>query len=861
MQTPRRLVSVLSKARRSRLAVSGATVAVLVLLAGGAGYASSASSPVSANAPLTVNTPAGCNATPKKGFARCFSVVRTPSDHTITPNASAPPSTALGPAEIQAAYRLPATGGATVAIVDASGDSAAEADLATFRSHYNLSACTTANGCFKKVDQRGGTSYPADDPGWALETALDLDAVSAACPDCKIMLVEADSAGFDDLGTAVNEAVALGAKYVSNSYGASQEGADETSLDHYYDHPGTVVTASSGDTGNQVSYPAMSNVVVAAGGTRLTRDSSTPRGWTESAWSSGGSGCSQYEAKPDYQSSINTGCAKRATADISADADPASGLATYSSLPQSDGRSGWFQVGGTSLSSPLLTAMYALAGPPASGSYPASYPYTDPNAAGDLNDVTTGQNGSCGDLLCNAGSGWDGPTGLGTPNGVAALAAGERGDIVGQITDADTGKPVADAKVVAGTNSTKTDVQGHYDIQARVGTYTVTASAYSYKSDTKSDVTVTAGQQSTTNIALTPLPHSVVTGKVVDSGHGWGMYAKITLDDYPGDPIYTDPVTGKYSVRLAGSTTYTAHVTPMYPAVRDTTGNDGYLPEDEQLTVGTTDMTQDFTLKADPAACSAPGYGRAATSEDFTAFAGTKASDGWSVAGSHNGWRFDNPGNRTAAGGGDDRSAVADSGTTTGQVNSSLTSPDVDLSGQSAPHLSFASAYYGAPGQDAEVRLSTDGGKNWTSVWHQSTTNAIGHVDVPLPQAANAKKVRVRFAYRGRSAWWWSVDNVLIGTPTCVAKAGALVVGTVTDHSTGGPVNGATVSAGAASGLSTTTGDPDRPGGFYFLFTPATDSGKLTASADGYATATTTTTLTPNGVTRVDWSLTPAGGN
>jgi hypothetical protein len=861
MQTPRRLVSVLSKARRSRLAVSGATVTVLALLAGGAGYASSANSPVSATAPLTVNTPAGCNATPKKGSARCFSVVRTPSDHTITPNASAPPSTALGPADIQAAYRLPATGGATVAIVDAYGDSAAEADLATFRSHYNLSACTTTNGCFTKVDQRGGTSYPADDAGWALETALDLDAVSAACPDCKIMLVEADSSSFDDLGTAVNEAVALGAKYVSNSYGTSQEGADETSLDHYYDHPGTVVTAATGDTGNQVSYPAMSNVVVAAGGTRLTRDSSTPRGWTESAWSSGGSGCSQYEAKPDHQSLTNTGCAKRATADISADADPASGLATYSSIPQSDGRSGWFQVGGTSLSSPLLTAMYALAGLPTSGSYPASYPYSDPNAAGDLNDVTTGQNGSCGDLLCNAGPGWDGPTGLGTPNGVAALAAGEQGDIAGQITDADTGKPVADVKVVAGTYGTKTDAQGHYDIKARVGSYTVTASAYSYKSATKSGVTVTAGQQSTTNIALTPLPHSVVTGKVVDSGHGWGTYAKITLDGYPGDPIYTDPVTGEYSVRLAGSTTYTAHVTPMYPATLDTTGNDGYLPEDEQLTVGTTDMTQDYTLKADPTACSAPGYGRNATSEDFAAFAGTKPSDGWSVAGTHDGWRFDNPGNRTAAGGGDDRSAVADSGVTTSRVDSSLTSPDVDLSGQSAPHLSFDSAYYAAPGQDAEVRLSTDGGHSWTSVWHQSTTNAIGHVDVPLPRAANAKKVRVRFAYRGRSAWWWSVDNVLIGTPTCVAKPGALVVGTVTDHSTGGPVNGATVSTGAASGLSTTTGDPDRPGGFYSLFTPATGSGQLTASADGYATATKTTTLTSNGVTRVDWSLTPAGGN
>src|SRR5262249_32505522 len=147
-------------------------------------------------------------------------------DHIIRPDVADPPPTALGPADIQAAYNLPTTGhGETVGIVDANGDSNAEADLAVFRSHYGLSPCTTADRCFRRAAQRGGTHYPPDDPGWAEETSLDLDAVSAACPNCSILLVEGDSPSFDDLGTGVDTAVALGAKFVSNSYGAGDADA------------------------------------------------------------------------------------------------------------------------------------------------------------------------------------------------------------------------------------------------------------------------------------------------------------------------------------------------------------------------------------------------------------------------------------------------------------------------------------------------------------------------------------------------------------------------------------------------------------------------------------------------------------
>ena len=347
-------------------------------------------------------TNAPCNRAQKdylvKHLARCFSVVRTALDHQITPAADPPPS-ALGPADIQDAYNLPNSGaGEVVGIVDAFGDSHAEADLAQFRSFYGLPPCTVANGCLSIVNQDGDTSpLPPDDPGWGLETSLDLDAVSAACPNCSIVLVQGDDNSLDNLGIAVDTAVSLGAKFVSNSYGVPGEDPGETDFDHYYDHPGVAVTASTGDIGNVSNWPASSPKVVAVGGTTLTSDTS-PRGWTESAWADGGSGCSPYEPKPDFQQGLDTQCDNRAIADISADADPDTGLAVYDTL----GEGGWLQVGGTSLSSPLTAAMYALAGDPVSGTYPNSYPYAD---TGDLFDVTTGANGGCGNVLCEAGPG------------------------------------------------------------------------------------------------------------------------------------------------------------------------------------------------------------------------------------------------------------------------------------------------------------------------------------------------------------------------------------------------------------------------------------------------------------------------
>ncbi|MGW1081266.1 S53 family peptidase [Kitasatospora sp. NPDC002522] len=326
----------------------------------------------------------------------------------------------LGPADLRAAYGLPADGGegAVIAVVDAYDHPHAEADLGVYRTHYGLPACTTANGCFHKVDQRGGTRLPRASAGWAGEISLDLAMVSALAPRARLILVEADSASFTNLGTAINTAVRLGARYVSLSWGAP-ENADGPAYDsRYLDHPGVAITAASGDGGYGVNYPAASPYVTAVGGTTLRRDAGAARGWTETAWSTSsdegtGSGCSAYLAKPAWQH--DPGCAGRTVADVSAVADPATGVAVY----QTYGGNGWYTYGGTSASAPLIAAVYALAGTPAADSRPAGFPYAHPAA---LNDLTAGATATCTPAyLCTAGPGYDGPTGLGTPAGPNAF--------------------------------------------------------------------------------------------------------------------------------------------------------------------------------------------------------------------------------------------------------------------------------------------------------------------------------------------------------------------------------------------------------------------------------------------------------
>ncbi|KUN01440.1 hypothetical protein AQI95_31460 [Streptomyces yokosukanensis] len=362
-------------------------------------------------------------ATAKPGHASCFAQRRTDIKQRLASALAAAAPSGLSPANLHSAYNLPTTAGSgmTVAIVDAYNDPNAESDLATYRSTYGLSACTKANGCFKQVSQTGSTtSLPTNDTGWAGEEMLDIDMVSAVCPNCSIDLVEANSANDTDLGIAENEAVALGAKFVSNSWGGSEASSQTSEDTQYFKHPGVAITVSSGDSAYGAEYPATSQYVTAVGGTALTTASNS-RGWSESVWKTSstegtGSGCSAYDPKPSWQT--DTGCSKRMEADVSAVADPATGVAVYDTY----GGSGWAVYGGTSASSPIMASVYALAGTPGASDYPAKYPYQHTS---NLYDVTSGNNGSCSpSYFCTATAGYDGPTGWGTPNGTAAFTAG-----------------------------------------------------------------------------------------------------------------------------------------------------------------------------------------------------------------------------------------------------------------------------------------------------------------------------------------------------------------------------------------------------------------------------------------------------
>lgn len=361
-------------------------------------------------------------ARPTRGHAACMALVRT----NVKPHQAAnsipnaiPAGVGYGPSQLQSAYVLPSStagSGETVAVVDAFNDPNAASDLATYRSDAGLPACGT--GCFSVVNENGATSplpASAGTSGWDVEESLDIDMVSAICPLCHIILVETNSASINDLGTGVNAAVSLGAKFVSNSYGGSESSTDSSLDSQFYNHAGVAVTASAGDSGFGVSYPAASQFVTSVGGTSLSTASNS-RGWTESVWNGSGGGCSADDAKPSWQT--DTGCSRRTDNDVAAVADPNTGVAVFDTFSQG----GWLEVGGTSASSPIIASVFALAGNPAAGTYPSSYIYQHTS---NLFDVTSGSNGSCSpSYLCTAGAGYDGPTGWGTPDGTAAFTNG-----------------------------------------------------------------------------------------------------------------------------------------------------------------------------------------------------------------------------------------------------------------------------------------------------------------------------------------------------------------------------------------------------------------------------------------------------
>ncbi len=358
----------------------------------------------------------------------------------VVPGAfAAPPPGPLTPATLGRAYALPRTaaGPQTVAIVVAYRDPTLARDLSTFSRQFSLPACTSANRCLREVNQRGESApLAATDPTggkWITETALGVETIHGICQNCRLLVVEADAEDEADLAAAVDTAVRLGAREISTSFGFVEGSLDGRYATHY-DHPGIVITAASGDTGFSfgTNVPAAYPGVVAVGGTNL-RLGRAGRWAGETVWKNSdgttASGCSLFTPAPPWQAAdaAHVGCAaKRAVADVAAAAAP--GAPLYSSTPLTPtGERGWVVAGGTSLASPIVAGVFALAGGIAPGQSAGETLYahlhSTPRA---FHDIVNGSNGSCsGELICQAGRGYDGPSGVGTPDGLAGFGASE----------------------------------------------------------------------------------------------------------------------------------------------------------------------------------------------------------------------------------------------------------------------------------------------------------------------------------------------------------------------------------------------------------------------------------------------------
>ena len=369
-------------------------------------------------APPPVATTSVCTT----GKIRCLAQVRVSDKEQI--RAAVVPE-GYGPRDLIAAYNVNTkfAPSSTIAIVDAYDYPNAEADLATYRAQFHLPPCTVASGCFARVNDQGAaaplpaqTPPPGDD--WNLEAALDLDMASAMCPSCKIVLVEGEDDISDSLFQAQNGAASLSPAVISNSWGAIEDGVFEDELEPLFDHPGIGIFAATGDFGFDFfgfgpMYPSTSAHVTAVGGTSLI-PSTNGRGFFERAWNGAGSSCSLTIPRPAFQAGIDTSCDTRAASDVSAVADPATGVAVFNA---NDG--GWVVVGGTSVASPLVASLYARYG---LGSRALGYSYRE---ARRFFDVHSGNNGDCSidgsgrasdAPLCKSVVGWDGPTGIGSPN-------------------------------------------------------------------------------------------------------------------------------------------------------------------------------------------------------------------------------------------------------------------------------------------------------------------------------------------------------------------------------------------------------------------------------------------------------------
>ena len=386
-------------------------------------------------------------------LATPMTVVRTDTPQHLGATPQQTPS-GFGPSQLRSAYNLAAASGSggsneTVAVVAAYDDPKAVSDLAVYRAQYGLPACDTSTGagCVTKVNENGQASpLPGTAPSgdiWEQDESVSLDMISAICPRCHILLVEASTSSVTDLGTAENTAVASKAKFVTNGWNTAEFGTEDYYDNLYFHHPGVAITVAARGSGYGTSWPTSSQFVTSVGGTSLAAAAGSARGWSETVWNdtrgATGSGCSLAEPKPSWQKvddSAPHGCLNRTENDVAAVADPLTGVAMYDTYGSGGG---WTVTGGTSVAAPIIASVYALAGTPAAHTYPASYLYQSGHAT-HLYDVTKGSDGTCEptrQYLCHAETGYDGPTGLGTPDGTAAFANTAAGNLV-TVTDPGT---------------------------------------------------------------------------------------------------------------------------------------------------------------------------------------------------------------------------------------------------------------------------------------------------------------------------------------------------------------------------------------------------------------------------------------